>query len=98
MIKTKLYLGLSRENGPDITEKEIQAFLKMCVMPRFDGFITYKVTRNWRYTPEDIVILEITHNHSDIDIQTIARIYCHVFDKNWVQETSQEVSINIIRK
>lgn len=98
MIETKLYLPLSRTSAPDISEKEFKAFLKMCVMPRFDGVITYKATRNWRDAPEDIVVLEITHNHSNILIQTIARIYCYVFGINWVQETTQEVSINIIRK
>lgn len=97
MIKTRLYLSLERESGPDITEDEIKAFLKICVMPRFDGVVTYKATRNWRGNPENIIILEIIHNHGDINIQTVARIYGHVFNQNWIQRTDQEVSIEIIR-
>jgi len=94
MIETKLYLPFSGKDG----EKEIEAFLKLCVLPRFDGFITYKATRNWRDAPENMIVLQIRHSHSDIDIQTIARIYCHVFNQHWILRTDQEVSIEIIRK
>lgn len=38
--RTELYFGLSRAEGPDVTEEEFQAFLDVVVTPRFPDGLT----------------------------------------------------------
>ena len=39
-LRTELYFGLSRNNGPDITEEEFQRFIDTKVTPRFPDGLT----------------------------------------------------------
>jgi hypothetical protein len=48
-IRTELFFGCSRKNGPDITESEFQEFIDEFVTPRFpSGFTVIDGRGQWR--------------------------------------------------
>ncbi len=105
MIETKLYLGLSRKWGPNITKKEIGMFLALCVTPRFEGYTLYDATRSWQGDREDTIVLEIIHDdlntdrgRSANDIQNIARSYCLLFDQDCVLKVERWIRSELVGK
>lgn len=49
MVRTELLLGLSRPDGPDVTEAEFRSFLDAEVTPRFpDGYTVLHAEGRWR--------------------------------------------------
>ena len=101
MIETKLYLGLGRKSGPDVTMKHIIAFLAICVTPRFSGFTVYDTVGYWKGTEENSVVLEILHDQGALErnhIQNIARTYCYMFDQDCVLKVEREVNSTLVGK
>ena len=104
MIETKLYLGLGRKKGPDVTKREIGMFLALCVNPRFEGYTLYDATGSWQGEREGTVVLEIIHDDLEINhnnsarrnIQNIARSYCLLFDQDCVPKVEREVRSELV--
>ncbi len=99
MIETKLYLGLGRKKGSDITMKHIVAFLQICVTPRFSGFTVYDTVGYWEGKPDNSIVLEILHDQGALErnhIQNIARTYCYMFDQDSVLKVEREVFSELV--
>jgi hypothetical protein len=59
MTRTELFLGMSRPNGPDVSEAEFQAFLEEEVTPRFpEGYTVMEAEGRWRDTETGKTIKE----------------------------------------
>ena len=96
MIETKLYLGLSRKDDPEVTRQQLRDFFCIHVSPRFDGFTIQDVTGYWKGEYEDTVVLIFIHDNRDIDIDKIAEAYCILFDQECVLRTDTEVSTSFV--
>lgn len=100
MIKTQLYCGLSRKDGLDITEKQIEDFLQRFVAPEFDGFTVYKVTGYWQRVKEDSMVIEIIRDGVDFckdwAIEEIGFAYAKLFNQDAVYRVDTDVRAHLI--
>ncbi|XXX80116.1 DUF3574 domain-containing protein [Sorangium sp. So ce134] len=56
MIRTELFFGLDRRDGPDVTQEEWQEFVDTVVTPRFrDGLTQFDVDGQYLATTEELI-------------------------------------------
>lgn len=94
MAETTLYFGMSRPQGPDITNQEWQAFIDQQVTPRFrDGLTVFTGQGQWlgadgRVAKEGSHALMLIHPikaaESEKNIETLRTLYKKTFDQESV--------------
>ena len=78
-ISDRLFCGRSIPGGGEVSDVEVEAFVKEVVTPRFpDGFTVWRARGVWEGGAEETLILEIVHPVSEENerrIREIATIY-----------------------
>jgi hypothetical protein len=94
MTRTELFFGMSRPNGPDVSEAEFQAFLEEEVTPRFpQGYTVMNAEGKWLDMETGKTIKELTRllvliypssDGSAADIEAIRNAYKMRFNQQAV--------------
>lgn len=96
-LRTELYLGMNRPDGPPVTEAEWQDFLVHDVTPRFPGFTVVEAQGYWEGTPEASHMLILLHPRSARDeIDAVCAAYLTRFDQEAVLRVEQPAKMTFV--
>ena len=90
--RTELYFGMSRADGPDVTEQEFRRFLSRVVTPRFpDGFTVFDALgqyrgRDGRIVSEPTKVLLVVHG-SDARLRSAVQELRDIYRRLFQQES-----------
>ena len=100
MAETTLYFGMSRPHGPNITEKEWQAFVDKEVTPRFrDGLTVFQGKGQWlgddgTVAKESSHALMLIHGINDKEGEKNIEALRTIYKDKFQQESVMRVDIN----
>ncbi|CAG8999426.1 MAG: hypothetical protein CENE_01400 [Candidatus Celerinatantimonas neptuna] len=104
MSQTTLYFGLSRSNGPNITQAQWQHFVDQDVTPRFrDGLTVFKGKGQWlghngKVAKEGsralMVIYPLHDQNSEAKIESLRSIYKKQFDQESVMRVDTQKCVS----
>lgn len=100
MAETTLYFGMSRPHGPDITDKEWQAFVDKEVTPRFrDGLTVFNGKGQWlgadgKVAKESSHALMLIHSINDAESEKSIEALRTIYKAQFAQESVMRVETN----
>ena len=104
-VDDRLYCGRNVPSGREVTDEELQTFLREVVTPRFpDGLTVWAATGQWRNAVrtverERVMVLEIVHpltRNSDRLIREVADEYRRRFRQESVLRVTQPATMQFI--